>query len=317
MTILALIIAMMSANASDVTLVVKQIDNSGLVPGNTYRLYAKVSTLAKSIHAIFGAVQNSLIINSSAAIWQSDLGGYSAGNVNEEFFTYDPALQFDSWFTLGFENNEGSDLWDLGMDFSAFENGTGFSADNGAWFLLTTNERCFADEDGLLLLAQFTTSGVVSGTLNVQGWEGPQNSWQERGLTFSTEILMNANEEEVAIDVMSVLTEVESEEMVAEEISNSESEVQGVASSVMNAMSEDFSFEIFPNPNNGETINVALSNASDVVMVLNITDVTGKLVHSENILPLQQHVNMTFNGRLSAGMCNVSVGSLTEKLIVQ
>jgi len=31
MTILALIIAMMSANASDVTLVVKQIDNSGLV----------------------------------------------------------------------------------------------------------------------------------------------------------------------------------------------------------------------------------------------------------------------------------------------
>jgi hypothetical protein len=102
-------------------------------------------------------------------------------------FTVDPSMNYDSWITLGYANSENNDVWDLGMTFTTFNSGGSITTDNGAWFLLPTDEKCNANAAGLVLLGQFTSEGIVSGTLNVQGWDGPNNNWQARDLHFTTE----------------------------------------------------------------------------------------------------------------------------------
>ena len=58
------------------------------------------------------------------------------------FFTFFPDLEFDSWFTIGSENSNGTSvIQQVGMDeyFASFEAGNGFTIDTfvgGSFFLI-------------------------------------------------------------------------------------------------------------------------------------------------------------------------------------
>ena len=50
------------ASANNVELVVEAVDNGGLVPGNTYRVYAVLPTAQHSLHAVFAAEEHVLCL---------------------------------------------------------------------------------------------------------------------------------------------------------------------------------------------------------------------------------------------------------------
>ena len=166
LSIVCAVCVAIAANATDAQLLVQKVDNGGVVPGNTYRVYVQLADANKDVHAIFGDATDPLSITSTAPFYQHPFGDYSAIGMNPVAINAAPALAFDSWVTLGYASSEGNDMWDIGMSFTEFNNGNGISTDNGAWFLLPTDEKCDANDLGLVLIAQFTTTGVASGL----GW---------------------------------------------------------------------------------------------------------------------------------------------------
>ncbi len=175
-----------TAQATNVELVVEQVDNNGLVPGQTFRVYAQLPSPQHTLHAIFGEPGESMSVHTTGTFYQHPLGNFSSVDVNAAMVDMDPALAYDSWVTIGAENNAGNNLWTIGVDYSSFEGGSGFSTDNGAWFVVPTDQFAKPVNGSLVLLMQVTTTGVASGNLNLQGWDHEGMPWQARNLTFST-----------------------------------------------------------------------------------------------------------------------------------
>ena len=280
------LMAVLFVSATDVQLLVQKVDNQGLVPGNTYRLYAQLFDSNKNIHAVFGDTQNPLSIVSTAPFYQHPYGGYSTASINELTFSVDPAMNYDSWITLGYSNSENNDVWDIGMSFNAFNGGGSISTDNGAWFLLPTNEKCDANSLGLVLLGQFTSTGVVSGTLNVQGWDGPNNNWQARDLHFTTE---NA-------EIFGCTDHSASNYNTAATFNDGTCEFNGSTSSVnaapghdkapMKADGTEVSWDVFPNPIQQNVFHIQFKNDIDFTkgnVRVDLMEMNGNLVKSYEV----------------------------------
>lgn len=181
------VLTFLQVSASDVQLIVQKVENSGLVPGNTYRVYAHMPSSDYSLHAVWGDTQNPLMIESTAPFYQHPLGQYSSIGIHQNIIDIAPEIAFDSFITLGYANSEGNSLWDIGVDFSSFDEGGEILTNNGAWFLLPENEKCSPENNSnLILLGQFTTQGIASGTMNLQGWRTEKQTWNSFGLTFTT-----------------------------------------------------------------------------------------------------------------------------------
>lgn len=187
LTILAACGAAFSIQAANVELVVERVDNGGAVPGNTFRVYAELPSTQHSLHAVFADDSDGLTIQSTGEFYNHPYGNYSTLDINAEIVAAQPQLGFDSWITLGAENNTNNNLWTAGVDFSNFEQGGDITVMDGAWFVVPTDVRAFPNSSNLILLAQLTTDGTASGILNFQGKDADGNVWQERGVTFSTD----------------------------------------------------------------------------------------------------------------------------------
>jgi hypothetical protein len=176
----------MSMSAADVQLVVEAVDNGGLVPGNTYRVYAVLPDAQHSLHAVFADDQSDLLVETTGSFFQHPYGNYSTLDINPNIVQADPSLAFDSWVTIGAENNQNNNLWTVGVDYASFMDGGTLTITDGAWFLIPTDVRAMPDAGNMILLMQITTDGIASGSMNFQGW-GPEGEvWQARGVTFST-----------------------------------------------------------------------------------------------------------------------------------
>ena len=166
-TLFFLAAALMSATtwANNAQLVVEQVNNNGAVSGNTYRVYAQMPDAQHSLHIVYGDMENPLLIETTAPLYQNSFGGYSAVNLSQAALDINPALKYDSYVTLGYDNSADNSMWDIGVDFDEFNAGNGIVTNDGGWFLLPTDAKCTAASNNLILIAQFTTTGVVSGTL--------------------------------------------------------------------------------------------------------------------------------------------------------
>lgn len=180
------LIAVASTAQQQASLVVEIVNNGGLVQGSTYRLWAKLSESDLTLHSVWGDEANPLSITSTSPFYQHPLGTQTSSGMNEALIALYPELTYDSYITLGYERSSGNALWDIGIDFNSFNSGGALSATNGAWFLLPTDEKCSPQSAGLVLLGQFTSSGIVSGTINLQGWDGSREPWQVRAASFTT-----------------------------------------------------------------------------------------------------------------------------------
>lgn len=182
----ALIAGALSASANGPQLVVQAIDNGGAVEGQTFRVFAELPSSAHSVHAIYGDSQQPMTIQTTGSFYQHPFGNFSTTDINPNVITIEPTLAFDSWVTVGATNATANNLWNVGIDFDGFENGSSISASNGAWFLVPTDQRTLPEQGNLVLIMQLTTTGIASGTLNLQGWNQEGMPWQAHGLTFET-----------------------------------------------------------------------------------------------------------------------------------
>jgi len=176
-----------SVLATDVQLIVEKVDNQGVVAGNTYRIYAQLPSLQHSLHAVWGDTQNPIVIHSTAPFYQNEMGAHNSSAIHPNVTALYPALKYDSYITLGYSDAINNTVWDIGFDFSNFNNGGDVNSSNGAWFLLPDDEKCSPNSSNLVLIAQLTTTGTATGTLNLQGKDASKNAWKEVALSFSTD----------------------------------------------------------------------------------------------------------------------------------
>ena len=162
-----------SAEAQFKSLLVEEIDNQGTVPGRTYRIYAQMEAEGDVIDAVFGDGQDYLEVSSTAPFFQHERGGNSANELQRSDVQTVDGLKYDSWVTIGYEDNYMNALTAFLMDFSEFEQGARLYTDNGAWFVTPDMRQAAAGPDGKLLLMQLTTEGEITGRINLHGRTRP------------------------------------------------------------------------------------------------------------------------------------------------
>ena len=174
----------LSMNAQDpwLGLVAETEHTEGELAGmTTYRLYVYTQNADDFVVSCSGDDENPLYLASTSepAWFQHELATTAlATDVNPAFFASFPEFAYDSWLTIGAEDNTASvdviDLADPEYDaFAIFESGQNVAVETmvgNAWFVLpiATNVEAIVGEDLRVLLAQFTTSGDISGQIQVQ-----------------------------------------------------------------------------------------------------------------------------------------------------
>jgi hypothetical protein len=138
----------------------------------TYRVWVELADPTEQLVAVYGFDSVPLTITTTTAFYQNPLGGPLATNYNPALLPVDSLLAFDSWLTIGGQDNS-ADVNTIGLDFGPFEGSGGtIVADNvngGSVFIYPDLEpAAFPDADGHVLIAQLTTDGEVSLTVNLQ-----------------------------------------------------------------------------------------------------------------------------------------------------
>ena len=159
--------------------------------GTTYRVYATFDNPTDELVAVYALETAPMVVGVSTSFYQDPVGAVLAQTINPAFFGAFPSLQYDSWFTIGSADSNGtSDVQQVGMDtyFAAFEAGGGFMIDTfigGSWFLLPNQSAdAEAGADGRVLIGQFTTDGVVNLTMNFQWDDVTSATFQNEGVTI-------------------------------------------------------------------------------------------------------------------------------------
>ncbi|MGB1057090.1 MAG: hypothetical protein ACPGYM_09155 [Flavobacteriales bacterium] len=156
----------------------------------TYRLYLYTLGDNDFLSACSGDDENPLILTSTSepSWFQHSMATTAlATDINPAFFGAFPELAFDSWLTIGAEDNTAiidvTSLSDPNYDaFYEFEDGNNVMA-NGPigclWFALQgdNSPEAISGEDERVLVAQLTTAGEISGQIYVQVFL----NWTETG----------------------------------------------------------------------------------------------------------------------------------------
>ena len=159
--------------------------------GTTYRLYATFDDPGDWVQAVYGLtgaegnIPMSILAEGTASIYQTanefDLNPNYGHFVSPSLFAAVPDLVYDSWLTIGVEDENGS-AGPLGAGMSealvTFNQGIGFADCGGAWFVASPSGSApewQAGDDLKVLLAQITmtddaggNTGHFSTQLNVQ-----------------------------------------------------------------------------------------------------------------------------------------------------
>jgi hypothetical protein len=160
----------------------------------TYRLYANFNPdAAVDMTSLFGNSQNPWWTLSTGDFYQHPLGADFGGNINPGFFGFFPELEFDSWLTIGAAPGDYNALAQENMylhldDFNAGEDLI-IDSEAGAQIFLNdgaSDTQGVPDENGQLLLGQFTTEGVVFLRYNIrfQDSNGEFQEYTDLELTF-------------------------------------------------------------------------------------------------------------------------------------
>ncbi|NQX91622.1 MAG: hypothetical protein HRT74_05775 [Flavobacteriales bacterium] len=143
------------------------------VPGfNTYRVYANFTNPFDQLVAVYGQDVAPLSIATTGTFYQDAFGGPLSTDFSAGQFGAIPSLEYDSWVTIGAEDDAGNSLQQLGVDFTSFEAGGALNVNNaagGAWYIFPDAQpTAFPDGMGRVLIGQFTTDGFVDLTVNLQ-----------------------------------------------------------------------------------------------------------------------------------------------------
>jgi hypothetical protein len=148
----------------------------------TYRLWAVLQNEDDFVSSVFGVEDVITQVNTTTDFWQSDFGGLSSENISESALAFVPSLEYDSYITIGkiFQSDPGTATFTAGTDWiNQFEPGgapgSSFTIQGdvgGAWFTVNLGAEesinAYAGDDLKVLIGQFTTTGAITGCVNVQ-----------------------------------------------------------------------------------------------------------------------------------------------------
>jgi hypothetical protein len=164
---------------------------------HTYRVYATFNAASDELVALYGTGSSPWSLSLTDTLYQSEFGGPLATSISAAGLGTIEGLAEDSWFTIGSADDAGtSTIQSVGVSeaFASFEAGDGFnvnSAAGGMIFIIPgSSTDATAGSDYRVLIAQFTTAGVIDITLNMQ-WrpEGGIMVYQEGvSISLPTEI---------------------------------------------------------------------------------------------------------------------------------
>lgn len=186
----------LSLNAQFEKLVVVEIDNKGLVPGSTYQFYAQFLNENDHVHIIFGEENYDMYISSTERFYQNDLGGPLSTNINAKIDSLDKTVKYDSYFTIGRTNSKDNFVSNFNMELDKFETkGSGIKTDNGAWYVTPDQMQAYCKEGNKhILIMQLTSTGTITGKINLQGKDNKDLVWREMSLNFSSDDAISEKE---------------------------------------------------------------------------------------------------------------------------
>ena len=162
-------------------LVPEVVHTEGELAGmTTHRLYLYTPNDDDFLSACFGDDSINLVVSStSTPSWfQHEIPTTAfATDINPLLYDPYPNLVFDSWLSIGAEDNTANiSLLSIGIgdELAAFEQGGDMvinSSFGGAWFATNSenqNPEAISGPDRRVLVAQLTTSGEISGQLGIQ-----------------------------------------------------------------------------------------------------------------------------------------------------
>ena len=151
---------------------------AALAGHTTYRIYLETPSAADFVNSVRGGGGPVVEITTSTSFYMNDFGGLTVNDINPGLFGFFPALEFDSFVTIGLSSEaegsqssiilQGEDNW--GPSFLAGGNLSinGSNASDGdGWYVPVGATNGFAGDDNLVMLAQVTTDGVLNGTMHV------------------------------------------------------------------------------------------------------------------------------------------------------
>jgi len=164
-------------NAFDLPTIDAELDagNGGPASARCWRIYVCMDDPDWELQAFWGNNFQQWHLGTSTAFYQTTGASYLAANNNPLFYGLVPGYEFDSWFTLGLDDNTSNTIFLQGLSnpMIDFETGTGFLVNDvdgasvfGTW--LPPNSEGRPDADNKVLIAQLTTDGTFSGTMNFQ-----------------------------------------------------------------------------------------------------------------------------------------------------
>ncbi len=187
-TFLTGLVLILSINTaySQYTLIVEE-HSTDIVEGVTsYRMYAELVNSDDFMSSVFGNANSPLNISSTSSFYNDEFGASVASGINPAFIAFFPTIGADSWVTIGIESqNVGDEVaittvesssqpWIATMAFGSDIDGDDIVIDDvtgGAWFVLNNTANGIPDENNRVLLAQLSTDGSLSGTVNLQIFE--------------------------------------------------------------------------------------------------------------------------------------------------
>lgn len=150
-------------------ILVEEVDNQGAVPGKTYRIYVQVKNSFDYLTAVYGFKDNKLSITSTKPFFQSAYGGAMANSVVRRTVNEKPELKYDSWVTIGYADNYQNAVNSFLISFDEFETGGKLETTDGAWYVTPDQQQSKAGAAKKILIGQFTSEGVITGIVNLQG----------------------------------------------------------------------------------------------------------------------------------------------------
>ena len=153
----------------------------------TYRMYVDMLNATDYLSSVYGNEDNTLLISSTSPFYNDVFGSTLGSGVNPVIFGTFPSATADSWATIGLDSQpvgsevavsvveSGEQPWVACFQAGSSVDGNDIVIDDatgGAWYVLNGAPNGLPDaENSRVLFAQLTTSGTVSGAVNVQIFE--------------------------------------------------------------------------------------------------------------------------------------------------
>ena len=173
------------ASGSGYLLMVEEHEATALPGAKSYRLKVRMANSGDQMSAVFGVESVPMSISAPQGLFNSQFNtSWNASGITDAFLDFFPELADDSYATIGLTGPaSGSALAgaeDPAMVQDAAQPFTPFFIDNGStdleintitggsWYNLNTASNTLPDTNNEVLIMQLTTTGGVSGTINVQ-----------------------------------------------------------------------------------------------------------------------------------------------------